>query len=367
MKILFVITGLGIGGAERQVLDLADRLLIKGHQIRIAYLTGPAHLLPDNPEIKVLPIGISKSPLGFIRGYLRLRRAILDFEPDVVHSHMVHANLLARTMRMTTRIPRLVCTAHSTDEGGRIRMFAYRLRDFLADNFTNVSKEAVESFEAKGAAPHGRMLVVSNYIDTQRFSPNCLIRESVRYRFKVVSDKIILAVGRLVESKDYPNLLNAFGKIGRRSENVKLWIIGDGPLRESLESQAAKFGLGEQVMFLGVRHDIPDLMRAADVFILSSAWEGFGLVVAEAMATEKVVVATNSGGVKEVVGECGLLVTPQNSEALAHALEKALNMPPEQAKVLGKKARQRIIENFSIDNAVKKWIEIYSAAGTRMK
>lgn len=362
MKVLFVITGLGIGGAESQVLDLADRMSTRGHQIMIAYLTGPARLLPNNPYIEVVPVGILKSPFGFACGYLRLRQLICDFKPDVVHSHMVHANLLARLVRLTTKIPRLVCTAHNTNEGGRLRMFAYRLTDFLADFFTNVSKEAVEAFEAKGAAPLGRMFVVYNGIDAQKFSPDCLTRESVRDRFEVGSDKIVLAVGRLVEAKDYPNLLSAFAKIASRIENVKLWIIGDGPLREFLESQAAELGLGERVMFLGIRpdHDIPDLMRASDVFVLSSAWEGFGLVVAEAMATEKVVVSTNSGGVNEVVADCGLLVSPQNSVALAHALEKALNMPTEQAKLLGEKARQRIVENFSLDSVVDRWLEIYS-------
>ena len=361
MKILFLITGLGIGGAERLVLDLADQLSTRGHQIRIAYLVGPARLLPNNPDIKVVSIGISKSPFGFARGYLRLRQLIRDFKPDVVHSHMVHANLLARLVRLTTKIPRLICTAHTTNEGGRLRMLAYRLTDSLADIFTNVSKEAVVALEAKGAAPPGRMLVVFNGSDTQKFSPDCLTRESVRERFEVGSDKIILAVGRLVEAKDYPNLLSAFAKIASRIKNVKLWIIGDGPLREFLESLVAELGLGERVTFLGIRldHDIPDLMRAADVFVLSSAWEGFGLVVAEAMATERVVVATDSGGVKELVGDCGLLVAPQNSEALARALEKALNMSPEQVKILGEKARRRIVENFSLDSLVDRWLEIY--------
>jgi glycosyltransferase involved in cell wall biosynthesis len=364
MKILFVITSLGIGGAERQVLNLADSLSAMGHQIQIAYLTGPARLMPKNPNIKVVPISISKSPFRFARGYLRLRRLISDFKPDVVHSHMVHGNLLARVVRLTTKIPKLVCTAHNTNEGGWPRMFAYRLTDSLADISTNVSKEAVEVFEAKGAAPPGRMLVIYNGIDTQKFSPDSAERESFRNKFAVGSDKIILAVGRLSKQKDYPNLVNAFKNISRKAENIRLWIIGDGPLRESLESLVAELGLIERVMFLGTLHDndIPNFMRAADVFVLSSAWEGFGLVVAEAMATEKVVVATNSGGVKEVVGNCGFLVPPQDSEALAYALEKALNMTSEQAKVIGEKSRKRIVENFSLDSVVERWLEIYSAS-----
>lgn len=362
MKVLFVISGLGIGGAEHQVLELADRMSTRGHQIQIAYLAGLACLMPNNPDIMVIPINISKSPLGFICGYLRLRRLISDFKPDVVHSHMVHANLLTRLERLTTKIPKLICTAHSTTEGGRLRMFAYRLTDSLADIFSNVSNEAVEAFESNGAAPRGRMMAVYNGIDTKKFSPDSLRRDDLRDKFKLDSEKIILAIGRLLEPKDYPNLLRAFSNVAGKTGSAKLWIVGDGPLRKSLESMTIGLGLSKRVTFLGMRsnNDIPDLLRAADVFVLSSAWEGFGLVVAEAMATEKVVVATDSGGVKELVDDCGLLVPPKNSEALSNALEIALNMSSEQAKMLGEKARQRIIENFNLDYAVDRWIEIYS-------
>ena len=364
MKILFVITGLRVGGAERQVLDLADQMSALGHQIQIAYLTGQVHMLPNNQNIPVIPIGISKNPIGFARGYFRLRRIIEDFNPDVVHSHMIHANLLARLERITIKIPLLICTAHSINEGGIFRMLAYRITDFLGDVFTNVSRKAVEEFEAKRAAPAGRMLVVYNGIDIEKFSPDCQIREFIRDQINAGSNKIILAIGRLVEAKDYPNLLCAFSNIEKTIKNIRLLIIGDGPLRESLESMAAKLGVGKKVTFLGMlpNSDIPNFMRAADFFVLSSAWEGFGIVVAEAMATEKIVVATDSGGVKEIVDDCGFLVSPCNSEALAYALEKALNMPNEDARILGEKARQRVRENFSLCNAVDKWIEIYSSS-----
>jgi len=364
MRILYVITALVIGGAERQVLDLAEQMAARGHLILIAYLTGLPEMLPKNPDIKVIHINVSKNPFIFAAGYFKLHRLIREFNPDIVHSHMVHANVLARLMRLTIRIPKLICTAHNSNEGGRLRMIAYRLTDPLADVFSNVSQEAVEVFEARGAAPHGRMVAIYNGIDIQRFSQNTLQRAAYRHLFSAGSQKIIIAIGRLTEQKDYPNLLNAFYKISNKTNNVKLWIVGDGPLRESLERMSRDLGLSERIIFLGIRQDfeIPNLICAADVFVLSSAWEGFGLVVAEAMAAEKIVVVTDSGGVKEVVGECGFLVPPKNSEALAKALEKALNMSSEQAKALGEKARQRIAENFSIQYAVDIWLKIYSDA-----
>lgn len=364
MKILLVITGLGIGGAERLVVNLADMLACRGHKVRIVSLTGPTLFKPLDPNIRIVAFETVKSLLGFARAYLALRRLIRDFRPDVIHSHMIHANLLSRLVRLSVTVPRLVCTAHSTNEGGRLRMLAYRLTDFLADVSTNVSREAVEAFEAKGAVPRGKMLAVLNGIDCEVFSPDPQSGLEIRRSFAVDRDtRVFIAVGRLFEAKDYPNLLNAFAQVLASLPQSCLWIVGDGPLRNELETMAATLGLGEHVNFLGVRHDIPVLLRAADVFVLSSAWEGFGLVVAEAMATETTVVATNCGGVREVAGGIGYLVEPRDSKALACAMIDAANLSTAEAQNLGRKARQRIVKQFSLHQTVDRWLEIYSGKG----
>lgn len=364
MKILFLISGLGIGGAERLVVNLADKMAGRGNEVMIVSLTGPTLFRPVDPAIRIIALDMVKSPLGFVRAYASLRRVIHEFEPEVVHSHMVHANLLARLVRPFVSVPRLVCTAHNTYEGGRLRMLAYRLTDGLADVSTNVSREAVKAFEEKGAVPRGRMLAVVNGIDCEVFSPDTSSRVKMRQSFAIDGEhKVFIAVGRLFEAKDYPNLLNAFAQIVSSLKQSCLWIVGDGPLRADLEAQVGALGLEGRVRFLGVRHDIPALLRAADVFVLSSAWEGFGLVVAEAMATETPVVATNCGGVAEVVGECGYLVPPCDSKALATAMIEAANLSVEQVQAISLRARQRIVARFSLDRTVDHWLEIYAGEG----
>lgn len=361
MRILFVITGLGVGGAERQVVDLADRLVRLGHTIKIAYLTGQALIQPRSPNVELIGFQMKKAVSGFIRTYLGLRRLIQAFRPDVVHSHMVHANILSRLVRLTTPITRLVCTAHNTNEGGKLRMLGYRLTARLADVSTNVSAEAVAAFEAQGAVAPGTMLAISNGIDTERFQPSDSARLELRKREGVHEDEqIVLAVGRLNEAKDYPNLFRAFADVLSSSVNVRLWIVGDGELRKDLEEEIARNGITEKVRFLGIRSNVADWMNAADVFALSSAWEGFGLVVAEAMACEKVVVATDAGGVKEVLGDCGYLVPTRNASALSAALKEALQLPPDAAKSLGQRARERIVSQYSLDNIAKRWCAIYA-------
>jgi len=362
LKIFYVITGLGVGGAERQLVDIADQMQLAGHEVKIIYLTGSALVKPKCADIEILSLDVKKSVFGLISAYSRLRDQIRRFKPDVVHSHMVHANILVRLVRLSVHIPRLVCTAHSTNEGGWLRMLAYRLTHRLADVTTNVSHVAVDAFEAKGAVPRGGMLAVTNGIDTDRFRPLLAKRIAIRANADAdENEKIIIAVGRLNEVKNYSNLLHAYSRVLQKKANTRLWIIGDGPLRDSLVKQANDLRLNENVFFLGTQHNVEDWLNAADVFVLSSAWEGFGLVVAEAMATEKVVVATNAGGVAEVLGDCGFLVSTFDSEALSQALIKALNLSPAEAIHYGIKSRKRVVSEYSLDAVVIRWHNLYGS------
>ncbi|UCV18278.1 glycosyltransferase [Ferribacterium limneticum] len=361
MRILMLITGLGVGGAERQLADLADALHRLGHEVAIAYLTGSVRVRPKSPGVVLHDLEADKSVFGLLRVLRRLRSVIGEFRPNVVHSHMFHANILARIARLSVAVPRLVCTAHSTHEGGRLRMLAYRLTHRLADVTTNVSREAVVAFEAKRAIPKGGMLVVPNGIDTTRFCANTINRQATRQQEGIGDDeRVVIAVGRLVEAKDFSNLLHAWQEVTWNRTRIKLWIVGDGALRGQLESLAAHLGIEQTVSFLGIRENIPDLLNAVDLFVLSSAWEGFAIVAAEAMACGKVAVVTDAGGTRELLGEVGFLVGVRDSKALAAVLDHALSLPKEELDRLGGLARERVIDHFSLSRAVDKWLDLYA-------
>ena len=360
MKILLVITGLGMGGAEKLVTSLADQFISKGHDVVVAYMTGEVILSPKSNCVNLINLNVNSIKNAF-GAYFKLRRLIIDFKPDVVHSHLLHANILCRSLRLTTAIPRLISSAHNTDEEGWMRFLAYRLTDRLADISTNVSDEAVEAFIKKKAVRPGRMLTLHNGISITEFVYSEQSRNDVRRQLGMIKgEQLILAVGRLNEQKDYPNLLSAILVLSKNYPNIKLAIAGNGPLLQDLKKIVDKLGIRHIVNFLGVREDIPSLMSAADVFVLSSAWEGFGLVVAEAMACKQVVVATDCGGVKEVVGDAGFLVPPKNFVALATALQQALTLEHDDRIQLGEKARQRSMQLYSLDMATEKWLRLYS-------
>lgn len=361
MKVLFIITGLGMGGAEQQVVSLADHLAERNHQVTLCYLTGDVKVQPTNSQVQLISLNINKKPWALLIGLIKLRRVIQEIRPDIIHSHMVHANLMARLARPFLGFKNiLICSAHNKNEGGKLRMLAYRLTDGLADISTNVSQEAVNVFVSKKAVKKDRMIAMYNGIDIKKFMFDMNLREKLRADQDIPqSTKVIIAVGRLTEAKDYPNLLQAYAKL----ENIDtvLWIVGEGDpsYKSFLIELTKKLAIDNRVFFLGIRNDIPALLSAADIFVLSSAWEGFGLVVAEAMACQRLVVATDSGGVKEVLGDCGWLVPCQQSEQLYLALVKALSLTSVDASELTKKARQRIVMNYNIEQIVEQWLQLY--------
>lgn len=360
MKILLVITGLSMGGAEHVVVNLADTLVARGHQVKIAYLTGEALVLPKDKSIEVIAIGM-KGKAGFLSAYFKLRALVKAFQPDVVHSHMVHANLISRLLRLTVKIPKLVCTAHNTNEGGQLRMLAYRITDKLADISTNVSQDAVNEFVAKGAVKPGRMLAIANGIDVNTFSYNSHARDTIRNELGISDKKMLLAVGRLDVPKDYPNLLHAIEQLAQQRDDFKVFIVGNGPLRSELSALVKTMNIEGMVEFLGIRRDVKELMSATDIYVMSSAWEGLPMVILEAMGCARLIVATDCGGVSEAIGSSGFLVPPKNSNALADALNNALSLDSSECAEISKAARQRVVERFSLDANVDAFLSLYSA------
>ena len=348
MKILYVITGLGLGGAEKVVADLADQMHALGNDVKIAYLTGDVQIKPASTDVEIIALHLN-SAKHFLLASKKYRKLVKSFRPDVVHAHMVHANIFTRLNRVLCPVPKLICTAHSSNEGGKARMLAYRLTNRLSDINTNVSQEATQAMISKGAFTQKTVVTVYNGINLNNFKNN---PKSIRLEQNTLN---FITVGRFTDAKDYPNLINAFAILKKNNRAINLTIVGDGELRDQIESLIKELELEEDVTLLGRRSDIPQLLSQADIFVLASKFEGFGLVVAEAMACECYVVATDSGGVAEVMGDTGHLVPIQDSQALADALQDTINLSDEDKVDNNKKARARVEEFFSLEASVQKW------------
>jgi glycosyltransferase involved in cell wall biosynthesis len=362
MRILYVLTSLGIGGAEKQVLALGRIMAERGHIVALLVLRPPlAEQWPT--RLDVLHLNLRKSPLSILRGISRGRRFLRQFRPDVVHGHGFHGNIAARGFHALGGSPAPISTLHNIYEGGWLRMSFYRLTDPFSRLTTAVSAAARERFVRLKAVPSQKCIVIANGIDTAEFTPDPGRRASTRAAMSAGDHFIWLSAGRVVPAKDYPNLLRAFAQLHPKRRSMQLWIAGEGTESEVTRIRAlgSELGLGGSVRFLGLRRDLPALLDAADGFVLGSAWEGMPIVIGEAMATEKPIVATNVGGTRELLGETGLLVPPHDSSALSGAMLRVLHMTCDDRYALGRSARLRIEQHFSIDAKADEWEALYES------
>ena len=366
MRIVYILTSLGIGGAERLVITLGERMRARGHIVSLVVLRPP---LAEQcaTRLPTFHLNMQRSFVSFYRAIPWARRFLDAFQPDIVHSHGFHGNMFARVLHWRGGAPAPVSTIHNVYEGGRMRMLAYRLTDRWSAQTTAVSSAAAERFVKLKAVPADKCVVIPNGIDVEEFAPDAARRKQTRRENNVRSEFVWLAAGRIAPAKDYPNLMRACGLLRERVKDFEVWIAGEGSDEspEQMRALAEQLNLTGTVRFLGLRRDMPALLDAADGFVLSSAWEGMPLAVAEAMAMEKPVVATDVGGVRELLGDSGLLVPAGDSRELAAAMEKMAALHEKVRRAMGRAARQRVAQLFSIDARVVEWEALYGKVMAR--
>lgn len=363
MRIAYMLTSLGIGGAERQVVVLAERMEARGHEVALIVL-GPHVAHEWQTQIRVIRLDMTRSPVGVAGGLMRGRRYLRSFQPEILHSHTFPANLSARILRALGAAPAVLSTIHNIYEGGRHRLLAYRLTDGLCVHTTAVSQAVADRYIETRAVPRRKCSVITNGIDVDHFSPTAEHGSRARELMHAEDDFVWLAAGRMVPAKDFDNLLAAFRLVRVQRPGAQLWIAG-----ELAEKQLTRMGgevvgpekhESEGIRWLGFCEDMAATIAPADAFVLSSAWEGMPLVVGEAMAMEKPVVATDVGGVRELVGDAGMLIPAKDSEALARAMLSMMNMAQEEREAMGKAARERICQSFDMNAKAAVWEALYA-------
>lgn len=328
------------GGAETLVAHLALALKRRDWDVHVVSLIPPTAF---ESELAAANIPLHAPGLWKIPSLLRQLR------PQIVHCHMFHANLLGRLMRIIMPFPVVISTLHSVAESprgsGRIvaRDLIYRVSDSLADATVAVSVAVADRHREARAVP--APLVIPNGIDVTRFRPDAKARTRIREELAAGEEFVWLAVGRLMWKKNYPALLQAFETLGQGT----LWIAGTGPDEEKLRAAA-----GHRVRFLGQREDIPDLMNAADAFVMSSLVEGLPLVLLEAAACGLPCVASDVGGIRET----GIGSVVEVSR-LGEAMLKMAAMPADHRRRLGLACRRIVEDRYSLDVVVSQWEALY--------
>jgi glycosyltransferase involved in cell wall biosynthesis len=364
VRILFLSTSMGLGGADQQLLSAAQVLRDRGHEIRIVSLTplGPMGLQARSLGLATDSLEMRRG-VPDPRGLARLVRIVRAWKPDVVHSHMVHANLMARVLRLLVPVPVLVSTIHNVYEGGPLLMAGYRLTNGLVDHMTIISQAAADRFVGERIVPGRLLTVIANGVDTDRMRNLPPEGRAALRGWMSVGDQdfVWLAVGRFEVAKDYPNMLRAFAAVRAREPRAVLVIVGQGSLQAEAEALTAELGLREAVRFLGARDDVPAVMSAADGYVMSSAWEGMPMVLLEAEAAGLPIVATAVGGNGEVVrdGESGFLVPARDSEGLRAGMLRLMALPEEQRRAMGERGREHVRANYGLQRVAERWERVY--------
>jgi glycosyltransferase involved in cell wall biosynthesis len=362
---MFVITGLNLGGAESQLVLLVRGLQRIGWEVAVVSMIEPKYFVQDFARMGVEVITLKMSPSKpDPRALWRLARLVRSWRPDIVHSHMVHANIFVRIARMFFPTIPIVSTAHSINEleGSYGRLLAYRLTRHLSHYTSSVSASSYQHYVSLRMISPRKGGFVPNGVDLERFARDADKRAALRATFGIDDQFVWLAVGRLVPAKDFSNLIRAVAHLRDQGlTHMRVLLAGDGPEKEDLLRQCEQAGIGWIIRFLGPRHDIPDLMNAADAVVLSSAWEGMPMVILEAMAARRTVVATNVGGVAELfpADDIDKLARAKDPVALAERMAHTMRLSAEEHEQAGQRGRAFVERSFDIRKVACDWDAIY--------
>jgi len=356
IKICFVTNALDVGGAEKFFYDLLKHIDKEKFLPSLVTVIGGGKLEKDFNALNIPTYIFGRKRLRYLGGiiqFLQLWDLFERLKPDIVHTQLFAADLWARLAAWCARVPIIITTEQNVNvDQSDLREFLKKLTYKLADKTiaisTAVKKYAIKRYKI----PENKIIIIPNDVDVDAL-------QNKEPAPKDPTKKIIITVGRLVEQKGQKYLLAAFALLPQKND-CELWIVGEGILKSELINETKKLGIENQVKFLGIRHDIANLLSAADLFVFPSLWEGLGIAVLEAAIAKVPIIASNIDGIVDIIknNESGILVPPKDSHALAQAMEYLLNNNLE-AETMTENAYSHVKNNFDVKVVVKKYEEMY--------
>ncbi|MBC7286580.1 MAG: glycosyltransferase [Armatimonadetes bacterium] len=366
------------GGSRRFVLDAIAKLpRDRFHQHVVLSLRRDPYGYSDveliaahGADVTVLDMVRPISIFHDLKALIALRRVINQWAPHIVHGHSSKGGFLARAGVKLCRLPhppKVIYSPHCFAFMARtdpLRRFLYLCLERLASRWTThfgfVSTGELAAAESARLRCSQRCTIFPLGVNVE-----CFPQASAQLRREkgLPDGVIIISVGDLRPQKNPGMLLRAFAPLAHSRRNTYLLLVGEGPLRRQLERLAQRLGISQQVLFLGRRDDVPELLSAADVFVLCSLWEGMPYSLIEAMAAGLPVAVPDLQGVSDLVGEvgCGLVFQTGSVSAAAAAIKALSEVEAEQRQVYGAAGRKYVAAHRTLDHFASALEDLYVA------
>ncbi len=356
MKILHVITSLTMGGAEKLISDMVPRMKYDfGFETDILILSNyndnfTAKLIEKNIKVITLKNNRNFSLFSFFEALRHMKNY------DIIHSHLFPANYLVGLSKFFLKNKILITTEHATHNRRRNKNYLRFLEQYIYskyDQIITISDKTNENLQNwLNISNNDRFSVIDNGIDLDKYS---MAKPLEKSSFMSYSNPFLIAMtGNFRIDKDQATIVRALQYL---PENIHLLLIGDGSNRNNLVKLTDELSLKERVTFMGFRNDVERILKTIDIAIVSSNWEGFGLVAVEAMAAKIPVIVSDVDGLKQVVGDGGIVFEKGNSKELASKILELMNNNDYYKNIAEKGFKQA--QKYSIEQTVLKYLKVY--------
>lgn len=372
IKLLYIVANLELGGAERLVANWCEALNGAGFECYILCIIEKSG--PYVAELEVLGIKILELPQlewNTFQFMHRLSEIVRMLRIDVVHSQCAWSLPQQALASRLGGAKGFVLTVHNTYTHGtflqsfRRKILLRCIQPFL-DKIIGVSDAVTDHTRDWLGIKSALIITIHNGIFCERFDlPDIQNKEAARRKLGIPeSGPLAITVAALSEQKDHLTLLKSASILHQRIPALKFILVGDGDLKSELKKYCSDNELEKIVFFLGKRTDVPQLLQVSDLFVLSSKWEGLGLVFAEAQAAGLPVVGTRVTGIPEVVqdGRTGLLVPVGDAQKLAESIEELI-VHSQKAIQMGNAGKKFVFKHFSMEKCIQQYKKLYQSIG----
>ena len=368
--ITHVIIGLGRGGAEMMLRSLIEADSFSGAKNKhyvISLTDFGFHGEPlKKSGVVVYTMGL-RSSLGLLKAWVRLTLLLRKLKPDIVQTWMVHSDLIGGIAARLAGVKNIIWGVRTTDYSVEsrstraIRWLCARLSSLVPNKVVCAAQASLDS-SINAGYDASKLIVIPNGFDVAALRTQVGMGFAVRQQFGLGASEVVVGcLGRYNPAKDHDNFVRAAGLLATRYPACRFLMVGRDLQSDNLELMALieSTGFADRFILLGERSDPAACLDAMDVFVLSSGAEGFPNVLGEAMAMAVPSVTTDVGDAAILLGDAGLVVPARNSEALAIAVDRLLQLPKAERQTLGHKGLDRVQSKFSIHVAAKRFADLY--------